>query len=115
MSNFKFGDKVWHDVYGLNVILKVCDKYSCIIFDRSEISHIVYSNQLKHVSDWIEIDWVSERNLPETCTDVITYGINGIMVLGLHCEGEYWQPKDSMKEYELWEVTHWQPLPSTPV
>lgn len=73
MSDFKFGDKVWHDVSGLGVVIEVSDKVK-VHFESGYINNFnTYYNEhsrrnssdLKLVSDWIKIDWYDSTTLPE--------------------------------------------------
>ena len=105
MSKFKFGDKVWHDEYGVCIYhYNLGYKDMCRVITETNGSKKVSENNLTKVSDWIPC---SER-MPKHGDMVLVFNGNSIEIDAL-ATGEF--------SFECWcdSVTHWMPLPATPV
>ena len=104
MSKFKFGDKVWHDEYGICIYHhSLSYKGMCRVITESDGSKKVSENNIKKVSDWIPC---SER-MPEHGNIVLVFNGNFIEIDAL-ATGEF--------DFECWcdSITHWMPLPEMP-
>ena len=106
MSKFKFGDKVWHDEFGLGFIIQLhgfeIDLTYSVMFEDMVISG--KNIKLTKVSDWIPC---SER-MPDIDVEVLVYFDGYIYIDSLYYD-------KNLKEY-WWQgncrlPTHWMPLP----
>ena len=108
VSKFKFGDKVWHDEFGVCIYhYNLGYKYMCRVITETNGSKKVSENNLTKVSDWIPC---SER-MPELDVEVLVWFGNFIYIDSLYYE-------KNLKEY-WWQgncklPTHWMPLPEMP-
>ena len=104
MSKFKFGDKVWHDEFGVCIYHHSLGyKNMCRVITERDGSKKVSENNITKVSDWIPC---SER-MPEHGDMVLVFNGNSIEIDAL-ATGEF--------DFECWcdSVTHWIPLPEMP-
>ena len=104
MTKFKFGDKVWHDEFGVCIYhYNLGYKYMCRVITETNGSKKVSENNLTKVSDWIQC---SER-MPKHGDMVLVFNGNSIEIDAL-ATGEF--------SFECWcdSVTHWMPLPYMP-
>ena len=104
MSKFKFGDKVWHDEFGVCIYHHSLGyKNMCRVITERDGSKKVSENNITKVSDWIQC---SER-MPEHGDMVLVFNGNSIEIDAL-ATGEF--------DFECWcdSVTHWMPLPEMP-
>ena len=109
MNKFKFGDKVWHELYGECSVLTLDDEidniYKIVYLDGNE-DYIAYAHESKltPASDWVKC---SER-MPECGDAVLVFNGNFIEIDALEV-GEF--------DFECWcdKITHWMPLPAPPV
>ena len=107
-NKFKFGDKVWHEEYGLFVAIKEVTaengKTGCVIINEDGQATIVDAKVLTPATDWVKC---SER-LPKHGEMVLVFNGNSIEIDTLAI-GEF--------AFECWcdSVTHWMPLPAPPV
>ena len=104
MSKFKFGDKVWHDEFGVCIYHHSLGyKNMCRVITERDGSKKVSENNIKKVSDWIPC---SER-MPEHGDMVLVFNGNSIEIDAL-ATGEF--------DFECWcdSVTHWMQLPDMP-
>ena len=109
MTKFKFGDKVWHDEYGLCVVIGThmyCGKSAyTIAHGNGYVKSCYMEEHLTKVTDWIPC---SER-MPDIDVEVLVLVGNFIYIDSLYYEknlNEYWwQGNDRLP-------THWMPLPN---
>ena len=108
MSKFKFGDKVWHDEYGLGFIIQLhgfeIDLTYSVMFEDMVISG--KNIKLTKVSDWIPC---SER-MPEYDSEVIVTDGNYVWRDKCYDFGDglcFYDDNDS-------SATHWMSLPEIP-
>ena len=107
-NKFKFGDKVWHEEYGLCVAIKEVTaengKMGCVIINEDGQATIVDAKVLTPATDWVKC---SER-LPKHGEMVLVFNGNSIEIDALAI-GEF--------DFECWcdSVTHWMPLPAPPM
>ena len=104
MSKFKFGDKVWHDEFGVCIYHHSLGyKNMCRVITERDGSKKVSENNITKVSDWIQC---SER-MPEHGDMVLVFNGNSIEIDAL-ATGEF--------DFECWcdSITHWMPLPAPP-
>ena len=105
MTKFKFGDKVWHDEFGVCIYHHSLGyKNMCRVITERDGSKKVSENNITKVSDWIQC---SER-MPEHGDMVLVFNGNSIEIDAL-ATGEF--------DFECWcdSVTHWMPLPAPPL
>ena len=111
MNKFKFGDKVWHEEYGLCVAIKEVTaengKMGCVIINEDGQATIVDAKVLTHATDWVKC---SER-MPEIDVPVLVHTGNGMDIDHTYDFG------DGVSFYDdlYGEFTHWMPLPAPPV
>ena len=104
MSKFKFGDKVWHDEFGVCIYHHSLGyKNMCRVITERDSSKKVSENNITKVSDWIQC---SER-MPEHGEMLLVFNGNSIEIDALSIGGF---------DFECWcdSVTHWMPLPDMP-
>ena len=104
MTKFKFGDKVWHDEFGVCIYHHSLGyKNMCRVITERDGSKKVSENNITKVSDWIQC---SER-MPKHGDMVLVFNGNSIEIDAL-ATGEF--------DFECWcdSVTHWMPLPAPP-
>ena len=104
MSKFKFGDKVWHDEFGVCIYHHSLGyKNMCRVITERDGSKKVSENNITKVSDWIPC---SER-MPEHGDMVLVFNGNSIEIDALATGGF---------DFECWcdSITHWIPLPEMP-
>ena len=103
MNKFKFGDKVWHEEYGLGVVHMQVGKTTLCLFENVPNS-VAPTDKLTLVTDWVKC---SER-MPEHGDMVLVFNGNSIEIDAL-ATGEF--------SFECWcdSVTHWMPLPAPPM
>ena len=110
MNKFKFGDKVWHEEYGLCVAIKEVTaengKMGCVIINEDGQVTIVDAKVLTHATDWVKC---SER-MPEIDVPVLVHTGNGMDIDHTYDFG------DGVSFYDdlYGEFTHWMPLPAPP-
>lgn len=105
MTKFKFGDKVWHDEFGVCIYHHSLGyKNMCRVITERDGSKKVSENNITKVSDWIQC---SER-MPKHGDMVLVFNGNSIEIDAL-ATGEF--------SFECWcdSVTHWMPLPAPPL
>ena len=108
MTKFKFGDKVWHDEFGVCIYHHSLGyKNMCRVITERDGSKKVSENNITKVSDWIQC---SER-MPEFNVRVFVInklgGIKTDYLLGLYDNGS-----PDWGDYE--NYTYWMPLPDMP-
>ena len=108
MTKFKFGDKVWHDEYGLGFIIQLhgfeIDLTYSVMFEDMVISG--KNIKLTKVSDWIPC---SER-MPEFGQSVTVYDGDRMWTDTTYDFGDglcFYYDDDG-------RATHWMPLPAPP-
>ena len=107
MTKFKFGDKVWHDEYGVCIYhYNLGYKDMCRVITETNGSKKVSENNIEKVSDWIPC---SER-MPELGVPVLVIGGSTAWV------DKAYDSDDGVSFYEdnYGRVTHWMPLPEMP-
>ena len=107
MTKFKFGDKVWHDEFGVCIYHHSLGyKNMCRVITERDGSKKVSENNIKKVSDWIPC---SERR-PEYDSEVIVTDGNYVWCDKCYDFGDglcFYNDNDS-------SATHWMPLPEMP-
>ena len=107
MSKFKFGDKVWHDEFGVCIYHHSLGyKNMCRVITERDGSKKVSENNITKVSDWIPC---SER-MPEYDSEVIVTDGNYVWRDKCYDFGDglcFYDDNDS-------SATHWIPLPEMP-
>ena len=107
MSKFKFGDKVWHDEFGVCIYHHSLGyKNMCRVITERDGSKKVSENNITKVSDWIPC---SER-MPEYDSEVIVTDGNYVWRDKCYDFGDglcFYDDNDS-------SATHWMPLPEMP-
>ena len=107
MSKFKFGDKVWHDEFGVCIYHHSLGyKNMCRVITERDGSKKVSENNITKVSDWIQC---SER-MPEYDSEVIVTDGNYVWRDKCYDFGDglcFYDDNDS-------SATHWMPLPEMP-
>ena len=108
MTKFKFGDKVWHDEFGVCIYHHSLGyKNMCRVITEIDGSKKVSENNITKVSDWIQC---SER-MPELYVEVLVLVGNFIYIDSLYYDKSlkeyWWQGNDKLP-------THWMPLPEMP-
>ena len=107
MSKFKFGDKVWHDEFGVCIYHHSLGyKNMCRVITERDGSKKVSENNITKVSDWIQC---SER-MPEYDSEVIVTDGNYVWRDKCYDFGDglcFYDDNDS-------SATHWMPLPDMP-
>ena len=107
MTKFKFGDKVWHDEYGVCIYhYNLGYKDMCRVITETNGSKKVSENNLTKASDWIPC---SER-MPEYDSEVIVTDGNYVWRDKCYDFGDglcFYDDNDS-------SATHWIPLPEMP-
>ena len=114
MNKFKFGDKVWHEKYGLGVITsnrQQDDDYAYIDvtfieYKGSGFKEYVPVEYLTPASDWVKC---SER-MPEFGQSVTVYDGDRMWTDTTYDFGDglcFYYDDDG-------RATHWQPLPTPP-
>ena len=104
MSKFKFGDKVWHDEFGVCIYHHSLGyKNMCRVITERDGSKKVSENNITKVSDWIPC---SER-MPEHGDMVLVFNGNSIEIDALATGGF---------DFECWcdSITHWMTLTEMP-
>ena len=110
MTKFKFGDKVWHEEYGLCVITGSSPLKAHSIahnhYARAQIPWFIDEDDLTYATDWISC---SER-MPELGVPVLVIGGSTAWV------DKAYDSDDGVSFYEdnYGRVTHWMPLPDMP-
>ena len=111
MNKFKFGDKVWHEEYGLCVAIKEVTaengKMGCVIINEDGQATIVDAKVLTHATDWVKC---SER-MPEFGQSVTVYDGDRMWTDTTYDFGDglcFYYDDDG-------RATHWMPLPAPPV
>ena len=108
MSKFKFGDKVWHDEFGVCIYHHSLGyKNMCRVLTETNGSKKVSEHNLKKVSDWIQCS----GRMPDIDVEVLVYFDGYIYIDSLYYD-------KNLKEY-WWQgncrlPTHWIPLPEMP-
>ena len=107
MTKFKFGDKVWHDEFGVCIYHHSLGyKNMCRVITERDGSKKVSENNITKVSDWIQC---SER-MPEYDSEVIVTDGNYVWRDKCYDFGDglcFYDDNDS-------SATHWIPLPEMP-
>ena len=107
MTKFKFGDKVWHDEFGVCIYHHSLGyKNMCRVITERDGSKKVSENNITKVSDWIPC---SER-MPEYDSEVIVTDGNYVWRDKCYDFGDglcFYDDNDS-------SATHWIPLPEMP-
>ena len=107
MSKFKFGDKVWHDEFGVCIYHHSLGyKNMCRVITERDGSKKVSENNITKVSDWIPC---SER-MPEYDSEVIVTDGNYVWRDKCYDFGDglcFYDDNDS-------SATHWMSLPEIP-
>ena len=107
MTKFKFGDKVWHDEFGVCIYHHSLGyKNMCRVITERDGSKKVSENNITKVSDWIQC---SER-MPEYDSEVIVTDGNYVWRDKCYDFGDglcFYDDNDS-------SATHWMPLPYMP-
>ena len=108
MTKFKFGDKVWHDEFGVCIYHHSLGyKNMCRVITERDGSKKVSENNITKVSDWIQC---SER-MPDIDVEVLAYFDGYIYIDSLYYDKNlkeyWWQGNDKLP-------THWMPLPEIP-
>ena len=108
MSKFKFGDKVWHDEFGVCIYHHSLGyKNMCRVITETNGLKKVSEHNLKKVSKWIQC---SER-MPELYVEVLVLVGNFIYIDSLYYDKNlkeyWWQGNDKLP-------THWMQLPDMP-
>ena len=107
MTKFKFGDKVWHDEFGVCIYHHSLGyKNMCRVITERDGSKKVSENNITKVSDWIQC---SERT-PELGVPVLVIGGSTAWV------DKAYESDDGISFYEdnYGRVTQWMPLPEMP-
>jgi hypothetical protein len=107
VSKFKFGDKVWHDEFGVCIYHHSLGyKNMCRVITERDGSKKVSENNITKVSDWIPC---SER-MPDIDVPVLVHTGNGMDIDHTYDFG------DGVSFYDdlYGEFTHWMPLPEIP-
>ena len=106
MTKFKFGDKVWHDEYGVCIYhYNLGYKDMCRVLTETNGSKKVSENNIEKVSDWIPC---SER-MPEFNVRVLVvsgnrFSYDFLLDMGTHSEWasleswDYWMYAPEMPE-----------------
>ena len=108
MSKFKFGDKVWHDEFGVCIYHHSLGyKNMCRVITERDGYKKVSENNITKVSDWIQC---SER-MPDIDVEVLVYFDGYIYIDSLYYDKNlkeyWWQGNDILP-------THWMQLPDMP-
>ena len=115
MTKFKFGDKVWHDDYGVGIILTYPQSTAfnggpvvvCVSFDGNPlINAYIFENSLTKVSDWIPCS----ECMPEFGQSVTVYDGDRMWTDTTYDFGDglcFYYDDDG-------RATHWMPLPAPP-
>ena len=107
VSKFKFGDKVWHDEFGVCIYHHSLGyKNMCRVITERDGSKKVSENNITKVSDWIPC---SER-MPEYDSEVIVTDGNYVWRDKCYDFGDglcFYDDNDS-------SATHWIQLPEMP-
>ena len=107
MTKFKFGDKVWHDEFGVCIYHHSLGyKNMCRVITERDGSKKVSENNITKVSDWIQC---SER-MPEYDSEVIVTDGNYVWRDKCYDFGDglcFYDDNDS-------SATHWMQLPDMP-
>ena len=107
MTKFKFGDKVWHDEFGVCIYHHSLGyKNMCRVITERDGSKKVSENNITKVSDWIPC---SER-MPEYDSEVIVTDGNYVWRDKCYDFGDglcFYDDNDS-------SATHWMQLPDMP-
>ena len=108
MTKFKFGDKVWHDEFGVCIYHHSLGyKNMCRVITEKDGPKKVRENNITKVSDWIQC---SER-MPDIDVEVLVYFDGYIYIDSLYYDKNlkeyWWQGNDRLP-------THWMPLPYMP-
>ena len=107
MTKFKFGDKVWHDEFGVCIYHHSLGyKNMCRVITERDGSKKVSENNITKVSDWIQC---SER-MPEYDSEVIVTDGNYVWRDKCYDFGDglcFYDDNDS-------SATHWMQLPEIP-
>ena len=107
MSKFKFGDKVWHDEFGVCIYHHSLNyKDMCRVITETNGSKKVSEHNLKKVSEWIQC---SER-MPEFGQSVIASDGDRMWTDTTYDFGDgicFYYEDDG-------RATHWMPLPEMP-
>ena len=107
MSKFKFGDKVWHDEFGVCIYHHSLGyKNMCRVITERDGSKKVSENNITKVSDWIQC---SER-MPEFGQSVTVYDGDRMWTDTTYDFGDglcFYYEDDG-------RATHWMPLPEIP-
>ena len=107
MTKFKFGDKVWHDEFGVCIYHHSLGyKNMCRVITERDGSKKVSENNITKVSDWIQC---SER-MPEYDSEVIVTDGNYVWRDKCYDFGDglcFYDDNDS-------SATNWMPLPDMP-
>ena len=110
MNKFKFGDKVWHELYGHGVYGKSFNlkttELSQVMFESVGCINVLTS-ELTPASDWVKC---SER-MPELGVPVLVIGGSTAWV------DKAYDSDDGISFYEdnYGKATHWMPLPAPPM
>ena len=107
MTKFKFGDKVWHDEFGVCIYHHSLGyKNMCRVITERDGSKKVSENNITKVSDWIQC---SER-MPEFGQSVTVYDGDRMWTDTTYDFGDglcFYYDDDG-------RATHWMPLPEMP-
>lgn len=108
MTKLKFGDKVWHDDYGLGFVIQVNGFENDLTYSVMFENRVICGKDIKltKVTDWIPC---SER-MPELDVPVLVHTGSGMRIDKAYDFG------DGVSFYEdlYGDVTHWMPLPDMP-
>lgn len=119
MSKFKFGQKVWHEEYGLCVIT-ICNGTSCGIAHnhpaRAQVPYLIDECELSIASEFsIDSDWtLCKEKMPKSQGLFLCFGGGDGYTLQFtaYLDNGKWLDVDG---HEIkFTVTHWMALPPRP-
>ena len=106
MNKFKFGDKVWHEEYGLGVVHMQVGKTTLCLFENVPNS-VAPTDKLTLVTDWVKCS----ECMPEFGQSVTVYDGDRMWTDTTYDFGDglcFYYDDDG-------RATHWMPLPAPPM
>ena len=109
MAKLKFGDKVWHDDYGLGFVIQVNGFENDLTYSVMFENRVICGKDIKltKVTDWISCN----KAMPEFGANVLITDMNDVATaVRIHKD---WDDESGFSNIYL-HATHWMPLPDMP-